>query len=436
MIATDLLRGIIGIAVLLGIAYLVSNSKRSINWRLVSLGLMLQIVFAIFVLKISYGQWFFGQISAVFVTILNFTNEGAQFVFGDLAKGPEQEDSFGFFFAFQVLPTIIFFASLMGVLYHLNVMQRVVQGMAWVMAKTMGTSGAESLSVAANVFIGQTEAPLVVRPYIAGMTRSELLALQTGGMATIAGGVLAAYVQMLGFSWAQAHGWDVTQAQQLFAGHLLAASVMAAPGALIMAKIMIPETQESETKGDVKVHVEKTAANVIEAAASGASTGMKLALNVAAMLLAFIALLALVNYFFGGIGNLFGIEDLTLQTILGIILAPITFAIGVPWSEAVQVGSLIGTKTVLNEFVAYMQLAELIPQEVLSEKSVLIATFALCGFANFASIAIQLGGIGPLAENRRSELAKNGLRAVLGGTLATMQTATIAGAMMNIPQLF
>ncbi len=436
MILADLLRGALGIIVLLSIAYLVSINRRAINWRLIGMGLALQILFAIFVLKISYGQWFFGQISAVFVTILNFTSEGAEFVFGDLARGPEKEDSFGFFFAFQVLPTIIFFASLMGVLYHLNVMQKVVQGMAWVMAKTMRTSGAESLSVAANVFIGQTEAPLVVRPYIAGMTRSELLALQTGGMATIAGGVLAAYVQMLGFAWAQAQGWEVTQAQQLFAGQLLAASVMAAPGALIFAKIMIPETQESETKGSVKVHVEKTAVNVIEAAASGASMGMKLALNVAAMLLAFIALLALVNYFIGGAGNLLGIEGLTLETILGYILAPITFAIGVPWSDAVQVGSLVGTKVVLNEFVAYLQLAELIPEGVLSDKAVLMSTFALCGFANFASIAIQLGGIGPLAENRRSELAKNGLRAVLGGTLATMQNAAIAGALIHVPQLF
>lgn len=436
MILADLLRGALGIIVLLSIAYLVSINRRAINWRLIGMGLALQILFAIFVLKISYGQWFFGQISAVFVTILNFTSEGAEFVFGDLARGPEKEDSFGFFFAFQVLPTIIFFASLMGVLYHLNVMQKVVQGMAWVMAKTMRTSGAESLSVAANVFIGQTEAPLVVRPYIAGMTRSELLALQTGGMATIAGGVLAAYVQMLGFAWAQAQGWEVTQAQQLFAGQLLAASVMAAPGALIFAKIMIPETQESETKGSVKVHVEKTAVNVIEAAASGASMGMKLALNVAAMLLAFIALLALVNYFIGGAGNLLGIEGLTLETILGYILAPITFAIGIPWSDAVQVGSLVGTKVVLNEFVAYLQLAELIPEGVLSDKAVLMSTFALCGFANFASIAIQLGGIGPLAENRRSELAKNGLRAVLGGTLATMQNAAIAGALIHVPQLF
>ncbi len=436
MIIEDLLRGVLGIIVILSIAFIVSNNKRAINWRLIGIGLTLQIVFAVFVLKISYGQWFFGQISAVFVTILNFTSEGAEFVFGDLAKGPEEEDSFGFFFAFQVLPTIIFFASLMAVLYHLNIMQKIVQGMAWVMAKTMGTSGAESLSVAANVFIGQTEAPLVVRPYIAGMTRSELLALQTGGMATIAGGVLAAYVQMLGFAWAQAQGWEVTQAQQLFAGQLLAASVMAAPGALIMAKIMIPETQESETKGDVKVHVEKTSVNVIEAAASGASTGMKLALNVAAMLLAFIALLALINYFIGGIGDIFGFEGLKLETILGYLLAPITFAIGVPWADAVQVGSLVGTKVVLNEFVAYLQLAEIIPEGVLSEKAILMSTFALCGFANFASIAIQLGGIGPLAENRRSELAKNGLRAVLGGTLATMQNAAIAGALIHVPQLF
>lgn len=436
MIVTDLLRGILGIAVILGIAFLVSNNKRAINWRLVAFGLLLQLTFAIFVLKISYGQWFFAQISSVFVTLLSFTYEGAQFVFGDLARGPEREGSLGFFFAFQVLPTIIFFASLMGVLYHLNVMQKVVQGMAWIMAKTMGTSGSESLSVAANVFIGQTEAPLVVRPYISGMTRSELLALQTGGMATIAGGVLAAYVQMLGFAWAQAQGWDVTQAQQLFAGHLLAASVMAAPGALIMAKIIIPETQESETKGKVKVHVEKTAANSIEAAAVGASDGMKLALNVAAMLIAFIALIALVNYFLGGIGEFLGIENLTLELILGVLLAPLSFAIGVPWSDAVQVGSLMGTKVVLNEFVAYLQLAELIPEGVLTDKSILMATFALCGFANFASIAIQLGGIGPLAEHRRPELAKNGLRAVLGGSLATMQNAAIAGALMNVPQLF
>jgi concentrative nucleoside transporter, CNT family len=436
MILTDLLRAMLGISVVLGIAFLFSTNKRSVNWRLIGLGLLLQIVFAVFVLKISYGQWFFDQISHVFVRLLSFTYEGAQFVFGDLAKGPEQEGSFGFFFAFQILPTIIFFASLMGVLYHLNVMQKVVQAMAWVMSRTMGTSGSESLSVAANVFIGQTEAPLVVRPYIAGMTRSELLALQTGGMATIAGGVLAAYVQMLGFSWAQAHGWDVTQAQQLFAGHLLAASVMAAPGALIMAKILIPETGESQTKGKVKVHVEKTAANVIDAAAVGASDGMKLALNVAAMLLAFVAIIALVNYFLGGFGSLLGIDNLTLELILGVILSPVTFAIGVPWHEAVQVGGLIGTKVVLNEFVAYLQLAELIPQGVLSDKSILISTFALCGFANFASIAIQIGGIGPLAEMRRPEIAKNGLRAVLGGSLATMQTATIAGAMMNIPQIF
>jgi concentrative nucleoside transporter, CNT family len=436
MILTDILRGILGITVVLGIAFLVSNNKRSINWRLVGLGLILQLVFAVFILKISYGQMFFDVISKEFVRVLGFTSTGAQFVFGDLAKGPEEDGSYGFFFAFQILPTIIFFASLMAILYHLNVMQRVVQAMAWVMAKTMRTSGSESLSVAANVFIGQTEAPLVIRPYIAGMTRSELLALQTGGMATIAGGVLAAYVSMLGYSWAQAHGWDVTQAQQLFAGHLLAASVMAAPGALIMAKILIPETQESETKGRVNVHVEKSSVNVLEAAAVGASDGMKLALNVAAMLLAFIALLALINYFIGGIGTVIGIEDLTLQLILGVILSPVTFAIGVPWSEAVQVGSMIGTKTVLNEFVAYLQLAETIPLGILSEKSVLIATFALCGFANFSSIAIQLGGIGPLAENRRPELAKNGLRAVLGGSLATMQTAAIAGALMNIPQIF
>ncbi len=436
MVIGDLLRGILGVTVVLGIAFLFSTNRKAINWRLIGLGLILQLVFAIFVLKISWGQWVFEKLSWVFVGILSFTAEGAKFVFGRLAIGPGDEQSLGFLFAFQILPTIIFFASLMGVLYHLNIMQRIVQGMAWIMAKTMGTSGAESLSVAANVFIGQTEAPLVIRPYIAGMTRSELLALQTGGMATIAGGVLAAYIQMLGLSFAQAQGWDITQAQQLFAGHLLAASVMAAPAALIMAKMIIPETQESQTKGNVKIHVEKTASNVIDAAATGASDGLKLALNVAAMLLAFVALIAMFNSILGWGGNLLGFENLTIEFLLGVILSPITWAIGVPWSEAVQIGGLVGTKVVLNEFVAYLQLSELIPLGILSEKSILIATFALCGFANFSSIAIQIGGIGPLAENRRAELARNGLRAVLGGSLATLQTAAIAGALMNVPQLF
>jgi concentrative nucleoside transporter, CNT family len=436
MIGSDILRGIIGITVVLSIAFIFSTNRRAINWRLIGIGLTLQLVFAMFVLKISFGRWVFEVLSHVFVKILKFTEQGAQFVFGPLAESPGGEQSLGFFFAFQILPTIIFFASLMGILYHLNVMQRVVQTMAWVMAKTMGTSGAESLSVAANVFIGQTEAPLVIRPYIAGMTRSELLALQTGGMATIAGGVLAAYVKMLGISFATAKGWDITQAEQLFAGHLLAASVMAAPAALIMAKMIIPETEVSQTKGTVRVNVEKTASNVIDAAAVGASDGMKLALNVAAMLLAFIALIAMFNSFLGWGGGLFGLENLTLELILGIILSPVTFAVGVPWNEAVQVGSLVGTKVILNEFVAYYQLAEIIPQGILSEKSIVISTFALCGFANFASIAIQIGGIGPLAENRRSELARNGLRAVLGGSLATLQTAAIAGALMNFPQLF
>jgi CNT family concentrative nucleoside transporter len=334
---------------------------------------------------------------------------------------------FGFIFAFQVLPTIIFFAALMGVLYHIGLMQKIVQGMAWVMQKVLRVSGSESLSVAANVFIGQTEAPLVVRPYIARMTESELLTMMVGGMATIAGAVLAAYIAMLG-------GTD--EAQRLFyARHLLAASVMAAPATIVIAKLLRPETEESLTKGSVKLEIEKSATNVIEAAANGAADGVRLALNVGGMLLAFIALIAMINFPLGWIGEVIGLEallgePLSLSMILGYILSPLAWIIGIPWSEATLVGGLIGEKIVINEFVAYMHLSEI--KDSLSEHSVLISTYALCGFANFSSIAIQLGGIGGLAPNRRSDIARLGLRAVLGGTLATMMTATIAGVLTSL----
>ncbi|NIW80669.1 MAG: NupC/NupG family nucleoside CNT transporter, partial [Calditrichae bacterium] len=303
------------------------------------------------------------------------------------------------------------------------------QGMAWVMAKILRISGAESISVAANVFIGQTEAPLVVRPYVSGMTPSELLTLMVGGMATIAGGVLAAYVNLLG-------GTD--PAQQLFyAKHLLSASIMAAPATIVIAKILVPEVQESQTMGTVKVTVEKTTANVIDAAATGAADGLKLALNVAAMLLAFIALIAMINWILQGVfteilGIMINGKPVTLQVLLGYLLSPIAWVIGVPWEDAISIGSLIGQKIVINEFVAYIELSKLIPTGELSEKATIIATYALCGFANFSSIAIQIGGIGGIAPNRRKDLAKFGLRAVLGGTIATMMTATVAGVLTSL----
>ncbi|AEN72338.1 Na+ dependent nucleoside transporter domain protein [Rhodothermus marinus SG0.5JP17-172] len=435
-----LLRGILGLTVILGLAYLLSSDRRHINWRTVGGGLLLQIVLAIFILKgREMGAWFaplgwpkefFAWVSSFFVLVLNFTTEGARFVFGNLALSPGIDDSLGFFFAFQVLPTIIFFSSLMAVLYHLGVMQRIVQAVAWVVSRTLGTSGAESLSVSANIFVGQTEAPLVVRPYLEKMTRSELMAVMTGGMATIAGGVMAAYIQLLGDPYAQARGLALEAARLQFAEHLLGASVMAAPAALLLAKMLIPETGQPLTAGTVRVSIERTTRNVIDAAAAGASDGLKLALNVGAMLIAFIALIAMLNYFLGWAGGLVGVE-LSMEQLFGWTLAPVAWLIGVPWSDAAQFGALVGTKLVVNEFVAYLNLSTLIGQNALSDKAVVMATFALCGFANFSSIAIQIGGIGPLAPSRISELAELGLRAVLAGTLANMMTATIAGVLIG-----
>lgn len=429
--------GIFGILVLLGIAWLFSDSKKTVNWRIVGTGIGLQLIFAVFVILTPWGSVVFDAIGSFFVKIISFTFDGAAFVFGALASQetfgnafPEgiRSEGVGFIFAFQVLPTIIFFASLMAVLYHLGLMQKIVQGMAWVMAKVMRVSGAEAISVAANVFIGQTEAPLVVRPYVSPMTRSELLTLMVGGMATIAGGVLAAYVSLLG-------GTDPAL-QLYYAKHLLSASLMAAPATIVIAKILVPEREVSKTMGTVKVMVEKTSSNVIEAAATGASDGLKLALNVGAMLLAFIALIFMFNWVLTSVfTDLLGLtikgEPITLEILLGYLLSPIAWIIGVPWEDAVTVGSLIGQKIVLNEFIAYLNLSNLIPTGVLSEKAVIISTYALCGFANFSSIAIQIGGIGGIAPDRRADLAKFGLRAVLGGSLATFMTATIAGVLTS-----
>ncbi len=430
--------GLLGVIVIIGIAWIVSNNKKRVNWRLVGMGLLIQVVFGILVLKgKSWGPPFnifslmFEKIGEGFVLILGFTTEGARFVFGNLALSPGQDGTFGFFFVFQVLPTIIFFSALMSVLYYLGIMQRVVQGMAWVMAKLMGTSGAESLSATANIFVGQTEAPLMIRPFIGKMTQSELLTIMVGGMATIAGGVMAAYVQMLGESYALLHNLPVRDGQVLFATHLLGASIMAAPAGLAISKIMFPENGEPVTKGSVKIQVEKNATNVIEAAAGGASDGVKLAINVAGMLLAFIALIAMFNAIISSVGGWVGIGNLNLQMIFGYIFAPVAFASGVPWSEAMSVGSLIGTKITLNEFVAYSEMAAMIKSgALLSDKAIIVSTFALCGFANFSSIAILIGGISPLAPERRKDIAALGLRAVLGGALATLLAGTVAGIIL------
>lgn len=420
--------GLFGLGVLIGITWLFSNNKRAVDWKLVATGITLQIAFAALVILVPGGRDVFDALGKGFVKVLSFVNEGSGFIFGSLMD----TKNYGFIFAFQVLPTIIFFSALMGVMYHLNVMQAIVRVMAWSITKVMRVSGAETTSVCASVFIGQTEAPLTVRPYIARMTQSELLTMMIGGMAHIAGGVLAAYVGMLG-------GGDPAQ-QAFYAKHLLAASIMAAPATLVVAKLLIPETGTPLTRGTVKMEVEKTSSNIIDAAAAGAGDGLKLALNIGAMLLAFIALIALLNAPLTWIGEVTGLaaaigKPTNLSTIFGYVLAPIAWVIGTPWADATTVGSLIGQKVVINEFVAYTELSQIVNGQVagvsLSEEGRLIATYALCGFANFSSIAIQIGGIGGLAPERRHDLAKFGLRAVLGGTIATFMTATIAGVLTH-----
>jgi CNT family concentrative nucleoside transporter len=421
--------GLFGLAVLIGIAFCFSNNKRVVDWKLVATGVALQIAFAAVVLKVPLGRDVFDAIATGFVRLLDYVDVGSRFIFGSLLDSSK----FGVIFAVKVLPTIIFFAALTGVLYHIGVMQQIVKGMAWVITTVMRVSGAETTSVCASVFIGQTEAPLTIKPYIERMTQAELMTVMIGGMAHIAGSVMAAYVAMLG-------GDDPAQ-RMFYAKHLLTASVMAAPATMVLAKILIPETQEPLTRGTVKIEVEKTTANIIDAAATGAGDGLKLAMNVGAMLLAFIALIALVNgpvQWAGTLGGEHSVNawlsasaghpvSLSLETIFGWVLSPVAWLIGVPWRDATLVGSFIGQKVVINEFVAYADLAKHLPEML--PQSRLIATYALCGFANFSSIAIQIGGIGGLAPNRRGDLARLGLRAVLGGTIATFMTATIAGVL-------
>lgn len=400
----NLLWGIFGVFVVLGIAFLLSNGRKSIKPRTILGGLAIQITFAFIVLEWETGRagllWFSGLVQ----NVINYAGEGIAFLFGPAAD----TNNFGFVFAFQVLTIIIFFSSLISVLYYLGIMQVVIKLLGGLLSKLLGTSKAESISAAANIFVGQTEAPLVVRPFIAGMTKSELFAVMTGGLASVAGSTLAGYA-LLGVPLE----------------YLLAASFMAAPAGLIMAKIMIPETEDISEREDVVMEKDRTSVNVVDAAARGASDGLQLALNVGAMLLAFIALIALLNGMLGGIGAWFGTEGLTIQAILGVIFAPLAWAIGVPWAEAVQAGSFIGQKLVLNEFVAYTSFAPQI--EDLSPKTVIVVSFALCGFANLSSLAILLGGLGALAPSRRGDIARLGIRAVAAGMLASLLSAAIAG---------
>jgi CNT family concentrative nucleoside transporter len=408
---------LLGMVAMIGLAYAMSYDRRHFPWRVVLWGTGLQIIFAFIILWSDAGkmafQWAGDKISA----FLGFTRYGTEFLFGNLVK-PEYQNTFGFQFAFGILPTIIYFSAVMSILYHLGVMQKIVEVIAKAMAKTMGTSGAESLSCSANIFVGQTEAPLLIRPFVAQATNSELMAIMCGGFATVAGGVMAGYIAM-----------------GIPAAHLLAASVMSAPAALVMAKIILPEKEEPVTKGHVKVPPEKIAGDVIEAAAVGAADGLKLALNVGAMLLAFIALIAVVNAGMGVIHNAlasigFSYFPADLRTLLGWIFSPLAWLMGVPWKDCVEFGNLLGTKISINEFVAYVRLGDLIKNGGMSERGITIATYALCGFANFSSIAIQIGGIGGMAPERRGDLAKLGLRSMFGGALASWMTATVAGMLI------
>jgi CNT family concentrative nucleoside transporter len=417
----DRLQPVAGLALVLALAYCLSSARHAIDYRTVAWGLSLQFIFAVIVLKTGAGRQAFQAAGAVITRILDFAFVGSAFVFGPLGSREawprimtavlgEEGAQYGVIFAFQVLPTIIFIAALFAMLYYFGVMQLVVRVFAVVMRRFMRASGAETLNVAASIFMGQTEAPLTIRPFLPRMTESELMTVMTAGMAHISGGIMAAYI-LFGIE----------------AQHLLTAVIMTAPGTLMMAKLFVPETQAPETMGTVRLHVEKTDVNVIDAIGRGTGEGLHLALNVGAMLISFLALIALLNAGLGLIGNAMGVE-LSMQRIFGALLAPVAWSLGVPWRDAPTIGNLLGTRMVLNEFVAYSQLGPL--KEMLDPRSFTIATFALCGFANFSSIGIQIGGIGALAPERRHDLARLGIRAMLAGTFANFISATIAGMLL------
>lgn len=395
----------LGLFVFLGVAYALSINRRAIRWQPVLWGIALQLIFGVLILKTESGFAIFDWLGKLVSQFLNFSDSGAKFVFGENLEER--------FIAFKVLPTIIFFSSFITILYHYKILQQLVKGVAWVMLKTLKTSGAETLCAASNIFVGQTEAPLLIKPYVATMTMSELHAVMTGGFATVAGGVLAAYISF-----------------GVPAQHLIAASVMSAPAALAISKLLYPETEPSKTGGQISIEVEPTTVNGIDAATTGALEGLKLAANVGAMLIAFLGLLALVNAVLGWFGGLVGIPQLSLEWVFSFLFAPVAWLMGIPWQDCTQVGVLLGKKTILNEFIAYLDLKTLIEQSQISERSITIATYALCGFANIGSLGIQIGGIGAIAPNRQADVALLGVRALIGGTLACFITACIAGMLL------
>lgn len=441
----SLWRGILGMLTLIFIAFLFSSNRRGINWKTVGLGLLFQLIIAIGVLKIDFVKSAFEFVGQGFIAILGFTQAGSEFLFG----GMLDVTSFGFIFAFQVLPTIIFFSALTSVLFYLGLIQKVVKGMGWLLTKVLGISGAESLSVAGNIFLGQTEAPLLIKAYLEKMNKSEILLVMIGGMATVAGAVLAAYIGFL--------GGDDEALQLFYAKHLLAASVMAAPGAIVISKILFPQTEKINT--DVEVSQEKIGSNILEAIANGTTEGLRLAVNVSAMLLVFVAFIAMINGILGGIAGFDGIvienwninwhftslneiiaantpyESLSLEFILGYVFAPLMWLIGVASEDMALMGQLLGIKLAASEFIGYIQLADLKnaanATHLTYEKSIIMATYMLCGFANFASIGIQIGGIGSLAPGQRTQLSKFGMKALIGGTLASLVSATIAGMIIG-----
>ena len=425
-------RGVLGMVVLIFIAYLFSANKKAIQWKTVGIGLAFQLLIAIGVLKISFIQSAFEGIGQIFVSVLDFTRAGSKFLFEGLVV---DMNTFGYIFAFQVLPTIIFFSALTSLLYYLGIIQKVVKVMAWMLSKLLKISGAESLSVAGNIFLGQTEAPLLIKAYLEKMNRSEMLLVMIGGMATVAGAVLAAYIGFL--------GGDDPVMRLKFAKHLLAASVMAAPGAIVISKILYPQTEEIST--DVEVSSQQIGTNLLDAISKGTTEGLKLAVNVGAMLLVFVAFIAMINGILGWIGDITSLNDwmaantpypkFTLESILGTVFAPLMWLIGVAKNDMMMMGQLLGIKLAASEFVGYIQLAELkdITNEIHlnNSKSIIMATYMLCGFANFASIGIQIGGIGSLAPGQRKTLSEFGMKALIGGSIASLLSATIAGMIIG-----
>jgi len=420
-------RGLLGLVVILALAWLFSSDRKSIQWKVVGIGIGAQLLLALAILKVSFVQSFFEICGKIFVKILDFTRDGSVFLFGDMLK----VDSFGFIFAFQVLPTIIFFSALTSVLFYLGIIQKIVYGLAWIFTKLLNISGAESLSVAGNIFLGQTEAPLLIKEYLPKMNKSEILLVMIGGMATVAGGVLSAYISFL--------GGDDPVARLEFAKHLLAASIMAAPGAIIISKILMPQTEEISS--NIEVSGQQVGSNFLDALSNGTTEGLKLAVNVGAMLLVFFAFIAMINFIFIKIGDLTNLNpwineitdghysNLSLEAILGYTFAPLMWLIGVATEDITLVGQLLGEKLIASEFVGYTSLASLKESGAFTEKkSIIMATYMLCGFANFASIGIQIGGIGSLAPSKRKMLSEYGLKALLGGTLASLVSATIIGA--------